>query len=177
MVQLYLALIDDEEDQARFEAAYYKYKDLMHFIAKEILKDEHRGEDAVQEAFIRIAKNFHKVGKVEDPRTKNFFLMITRRVSINMLEREEIFSTASGEELNYYENTAFPEVPSYSSYETDAMKAILSLPESLRNVVYLQTIYGFDGKETASLLGISVDAVWKRASRARAVLEKELNEK
>ena len=177
MVQLYLALIDDEEDQARFEAAYYKYKDLMHFIAKEILKDEHRGEDAVQEAFIRIAKNFHKVGKVEDPRTKNFFLMITRRVSINMLEREEIFSTASEEELNYYENTAFPEDPPYSSYETDAMKAILSLPESLRNVVYLQTIYGFDGKETASLLGISVDAVWKRASRARAVLEKILNEK
>ena len=177
MVQLYLALIDDEEDQARFEAAYYKYKDLMHFIAKEILKDEHRGEDAVQEAFIRIAKNFHKVGKAEDTRTKNFFLMITRRVSINMLEREEIFRTASEEELNYYENTGFHEDSSYSSYETDAMKAVLSLPESLKNVVYLQTIYGFDGKETASLLGISVDAVWKRASRARAVLEKELREK
>ena len=175
MVQLYLALIDDEQDQVRFEEAYHKYKDLMHFVAKEILKDDHRGEDAVQEAFIRIAKNFHKVGKVEDPRTKNFFLMITRRVSINMLEREENFSTATEEELSCYETTAFHST--CSLYETDAMQAILRLPESLRNVVYLQTIFGFDGKETESLLGISVDAVWKRASRARAVLEKELSEK
>ena len=175
MVQLYLALIDDEEDQVRFETAYYKYKDLMHFIAKEILHDDHRAEDAVQEAFIRIAKNFHKVGKAEDPRTKNFFLMITRRISINMLEREENFSTATEEELSYYETTAFHST--CSLYETDAMQAILRLPESLRIVVYVQTIFGFDGKETESLLGISVDAVWKRASRARAVLEKELSEK
>ena len=61
MVQLFLALIDDEQDQVRFEEAYHKYKVLMHFIAKEILHDDHRAEDAVQEAFIRIAKNFHKV--------------------------------------------------------------------------------------------------------------------
>ena len=62
MIQLYLTLIDDEEDKVRFEHAYYRYRKLMHREAKKILKDGHRAEDAVQEAFFRIARNFHKVG-------------------------------------------------------------------------------------------------------------------
>ena len=65
MLQLYLALIDEEWDLIRFEEAYYEYKGLLHYIAKKILQDEHRAEDAVQEAFLRIAKNFHKVGNVK----------------------------------------------------------------------------------------------------------------
>ncbi|MBQ8562610.1 MAG: RNA polymerase sigma factor [Firmicutes bacterium] len=176
MVQLYLALIDDEEDQLRFEEAYYKYKDLMHLVAKEILRDEHRAEDAVQEAFIRIAKKFHKVGNVNDGRTKNFFIMITRRISLNMLQREEIFTTATEDELDYFENTAFQEDEPLSPYESELAQAIVCLPENLRTVLYLQAVCGFDGKETAGLLGISVDAVWKRTSRARTMLKKELGE-
>ena len=100
MLQLYLALIDEEWDLIRFEEAYYEYKGLLHYIAKKILQDEHRAEDAVQEAFLRIAKNFHKVGNVKTTSTKNFFILITRRVCLNLLEREEKFSTATEEEIS-----------------------------------------------------------------------------
>ena len=57
------------------------------------------------------------------------------------------------------------------------MQAILRLPESYRNVLYLQAIYGFNGSETANLLGISTEVVWKRTSRARTALKKELRKR
>ena len=132
-------------------------------------------EDAVQETFVRIAKNFHKVGNIKATSTKNFFILITRRVCLNMQEREEKFSTATEEEINVYEKTCSSDsLSNCPCDESDLIQSILQLPESLRNVLYLQAVYGFNGKETANLLGISVDAVWKRTSRARAALEKEL---
>ena len=178
MLQLYLALIDEEWDLIRFEEAYYEYKGLLHYIAKKILQDEHRAEDAVQEAFLRIAKNFHKVGNVKTTSTKNFFILITRRVCLNLLEREEKFSTATEEEISLFENSYTPgSLPDSFAGEAELIRQILSLPESARSVLYLQAVYGFNAKETANLLGISVGAVWKRTSRARAILKKELEEK
>ena len=178
MLQLYLALIDEEWDLIRFEEAYYEYKGLLHYIAKKILQDEHRAEDAVQEAFLRIAKNFHKVGNVKTTSTKNFFILITRRVCLNLLEREEKFSTATEEEISLFENSYTPgSLPDSFAGEAELIRQILSLPESARSVLYLQAVYGFNVKETATLLGISVGAVWKRTSRARAILKKELEEK
>lgn len=178
MLQLYLALIDEEWDLIRFEEAYYEYKGLLHYIAKKILQDEHRAEDAVQEAFLRIAKNFHKVGNIKTTSTKNFFILITRRVCLNLLERKEKFSTATEEEISFFENSYTPGcLPDSFAGEAELIRQILSLPESARSVLYLQTVYGFNAKETANLLGISVGAVWKRTSRARAILKKELEEK
>lgn len=177
MLQLYLALIDEEWDLIRFEEAYYEYKGLLHYIAKKFLQDEHRAEDAVQEAFLRIAKNFHKVGNVKTTNTKNFFILITRRVCLNLLEREEKFSTATEEEISLFENSYTPgSLPDSFAGEAELIRQILSLPESMRSVLYLQAVYGFNAKETANLLGISVGAVWKRTSRARAILKKELEE-
>ena len=177
MLQLYLALIDEEWDLIRFEEAYYEYKGLLHYIAKKILQDEHRAEDAVQEAFLRIAKNFHKVGNIKTTSTKNFFILITRRVCLNLLEREEKFSTATEEEISFFENSyTLGCLPDSFAGEAELIRQILSLPESMRSVLYLQAVYGFNAKETANLLGISVGAVWKRTSRARAILKKELEE-
>ena len=47
----------------------------MYCIAVEILRDEHLAEDAVQEAFFCVARNFRKVGKVESVQTRNFLAL------------------------------------------------------------------------------------------------------
>ena len=49
MLNLYLTLIDDDEDKIRFTKLYEQYRHLMFYIAQEILKDEHLSEDAVNE--------------------------------------------------------------------------------------------------------------------------------
>lgn len=70
MIGLFLALIDTEEDKIKFVTLYEKYRKLMFYIANDILKDTDLAEDAVQEAFFRIAKNFKKVGEISCPQTK-----------------------------------------------------------------------------------------------------------
>ena len=63
MLQIYLAIIDDENDKSRFEELYERYARLMHYAAREILADDRLAEEAVQEAFFRIARNFHRVAR------------------------------------------------------------------------------------------------------------------
>ena len=48
MIALYLALVD-EEQKDKFEQVYYKYRNLLYYIAYEILQNERDAEDAVQE--------------------------------------------------------------------------------------------------------------------------------
>ena len=52
MLNLYLTLIDTDEDKLRFTALYQQYRHLMFYIAREVLCDEHLSEDAVQEALL-----------------------------------------------------------------------------------------------------------------------------
>lgn len=174
MIQLYLTLIDEEQDKERFEAAYYRYRKLMHREANKILKDSHRAEDAVQEAFLRIARNFHKVGAVEDQQTRNFFVQITRRVAQNMAEREERFGTASADDLAKSERLTVSKPSDVPLRETETMQAIRHLPLAYRDVLYLRGVCGFDMREIAELLEITTDAAWKRFQRGRAALEKEM---
>ena len=61
MLQLYLQLLDTEEEKQGFELLYETYRKLMHWVANNILHDEKLAEDAVHEAFLRIIKNFHKI--------------------------------------------------------------------------------------------------------------------
>lgn len=61
MVALYLSLIDKQEEKNRFEELYYRYRNLMYYIAYQVLHQDRDSEDAVQEAFFRIAKNMDKV--------------------------------------------------------------------------------------------------------------------
>ena len=74
MIALYLSLIDTPSDKTKFILLYEKYRRLMHYTAKEILKSDKLAEEAVQEAFIRIAKNFNKINQIETAATKNLQL-------------------------------------------------------------------------------------------------------
>ena len=84
MLSLYLAMIDTDEDRAKFAALYERYSRLMFYIARQILGDEQLSEDAVQEALLRIARNMHKVGEVSCPQTRNFTVIITRNAALTM---------------------------------------------------------------------------------------------
>ena len=72
MLAMLLLLIDSEEDQRKFEELYHRYKQLMFHVSRDYFHTESAVEDAVQEAFIRIIKNFSKIGEINCPQTKHF---------------------------------------------------------------------------------------------------------
>lgn len=60
---IYMALIDESENQSKFEEIYNTYKGLMFYVANKILNNEADSEDAVHNAFITIAENIKKLIK------------------------------------------------------------------------------------------------------------------
>lgn len=174
MLQIYLTLIDTDAEKQKFIIFYEQYRKLMFYIAKEILKDDHLAEDAVQEAFLRIAKNFHKTGTVTSHETKAFAVIITRNAAIDIYNKEKKIT-----KINQYlsesietETDDFTEKTSYKKL----LGYILELPEIYRDVLYLNLVYDYQFNEIANLLGISTENARKRAQRGKKILQEKINE-
>lgn len=169
MLNLYLTLVDSDEDKIRFTKLYEQYRHLMFYIAQEILKDEQLSEDAVQEAFLRIAKNFHKVGEILCPETRNFTVIITKNVALTMLRhRHEDVDMDSYIESSSSETTE-------DIFDTVSNKilaeCILKLPEMYRDSLYLYHLYGYSFHEISNLMSVPVETTKKRTQRARSLLK------
>lgn len=191
MLSFYLTLIDTEEEQLRFVKLYEKYRKLMHYVAKDIVKDKHLAEDAVQEAFLRIAKNFHSVGEIDCPQTKHFVVIIVRRVSLTLLKKESLyrektyfdFSSSMSEDENDNEKDMASDALNFndgSIFDTVnyhlLLQEILQLPEKYQEVLYFVGAYECSMAETADLLNLTKETVKKRMQRGRKLLLERLEE-
>lgn len=174
MLQIYLTLIDTDEEKQKFIVFYEQYRKLMFYIAKEILKEDQLSEDAVQEAFLRIAKNFHKIGSVTSHKTKAFAVIITRNAAIDVYNKEKkiveinqyLSESIETDCESFTENTSYEKLLGY----------ILELPEIYRDVLYLNLVYDYQFNEIANLLGISAENARKRAQRGKRILQEKISE-
>ena len=147
----------------------------MHYAAKRILGDDSLAEEAVQEAFLRIAKNFGKVSDADQSATKKFVLIITENAAKTLYRRES--RHISGREYPEGMEAAAGALqaagdPTAAEAETrDAVGRILQMPELQQNVLFLHTVYGYSYREIAALLDISESAARKRVERAREDLK------
>ena len=60
-MMIYLQMLETSEEKVRFEELVHTYKNLMFYVANQILNNDHDAEDAVQQAFFAILKNFRKL--------------------------------------------------------------------------------------------------------------------
>lgn len=63
-------VIQNEEDRSTIENLYHNYHRLMMYIAREILKDQEKAEDAVSQTFIKIIDNLQKFSFEDCNKTK-----------------------------------------------------------------------------------------------------------
>lgn len=67
---IYLQMLETPEEKSKFEQLYLEYKGLMFHVAYEILHNEQDAEDAVHQAFVKIAEN---IKKIDDPRYMYYY--------------------------------------------------------------------------------------------------------
>ncbi|NLD45682.1 MAG: sigma-70 family RNA polymerase sigma factor [Clostridiaceae bacterium] len=159
-----MQLLKNHEDEIAFEYLYKNYVNLMLYTANSILNNYANSEDAVQLAFVRIAKHFDSVEKSICPKTANQFVIIVRNIAIDIYRKRHREATLEFiEELCGYETQA--------AYETDFDTAMAQLPQQQRDILYLYHIYGLNVKEISKLLGISKAAAYKRIERAAKQLK------
>ncbi len=155
MLQLsfYLAMIDGEEEQHKFEQLYHAYEGLLLYRAKQLLSDFQLAE-AASTTFVYIAKNINMVEQVESPRTKALLLQVLNHTAIDLARKQRREQSHRGD---------FAEIEQYVAPErTDAItehyldEALERLPWPYQQVILLKYANGYNNKEIAALLGYTV---------------------
>lgn len=174
MVLVYLSMIESPEDRNKFEIVYEQYKNLMYYVAYRILREERDAEDAVHNAFGRIAEHIEKISEPVCPKTRAFVVLIVERTAINEYNRQRRRRGLPLEEEALGAAGAWaPEGPE----EGDAVaRAIAALPARDRELILLKHWQGFSDREIARLLGMKPGAVSRALQRAKEKLRERLRE-
>lgn len=173
---LFLTMLDTAEEQSKFALLYEKYRYLMWYVAKDILKDQDLAEDAVQEAFLSLTRHLDQVGEADSPRTKRFLVTIAKSRAIDLLRREKRaefteYEDALGNEAD--KNDTLDTYLQTESYE-QLVETIRGLDENYRVVLECRYLHEMSEKETAELLGLAEKTVNVRTCRARKKLKEAL---
>lgn len=164
-----------------FESFYRDYRNLMYRIAYNLLKNPQDAEDAVQEAFLNIARSFSKIESAEEPQKRSFAAVVTRNICLNKLRK--ISKTAfytdydSIEEQEISDNET-AETAAFSNLGVEALEeALNALPRQYIDILYIVAYEGMSLKEAAKLFGITYENAKSRLKRARQKLREILKEK
>lgn len=162
---VYLQLIDDPEEQSRFEQLYDTYRSLMFHKANEILGNVQDAEDAVHEAFLAIAKNFDRVSTSDHRETASFTVKIVTNKAIDIYRRKKKHPTTEYTDALSGETVEL-------EVDDDIARVLLKLPVRYRNFILLKYEKGYSNSDLSKLLQLTPAGVRKLDQRAKMMLEK-----
>lgn len=163
---VYMQMIDAAEDKSKFAYLYRSYRGLMFYVANRILRNERDAEDAVQEAFIAVAKNISKISLENANKTRGLMVVIVERKALNILRSNRRRSEQTFDEAYFV---------SYMPEPEGALgAAMLRLKPKYREVLYLKFYCGCSGAETARMLDMSEGMVRQTVMAAKHALREEL---
>jgi len=160
----------------------------IYSVALNLLGDEQEAEDVLQETFLSA---FQAIDRFEGrSKLSTWLYRIAHNASLMRLRKRGRMTTFSldqppaddsqaGERISRHleDWTTLPDDQLLSSEARQEMaRAIDELPETLRSTFVLRDIQGLSGKETAQILGITVQAVKNRLHRARLRLRDRLSD-
>ena len=170
LLNLCLAMIEDESDRQKFETMFYKYEKLMYHYARKRLHNEQDVEDAVSITFQKAAQNIHIFDEAISDHTRNTLISIVDKTAINLYhqqkKRSDFFVPLQDwDHVEYASNTDLALI---------VADAIERLPDEQKQIILLRYSEQYTNREIAALLGYTVTKVDKAISRARKQLEKLL---
>lgn len=166
---IYLQMLETSEEQVRFEELVHTYKDLMFYVANQILNNEHDAEDAVQQAFFAILKNFGKISEIKCPQTRSFVVTIVERKAIDLYRSKNRNIMIPFDEE--FINTPGRIEADAISVRNNLAKAMAMLPARYRELLLLKYDNGFSEQEIAVMCSMTKANVKKTIHRAKKKLE------
>lgn len=164
------------EDRNIFLILYDKYKNDMYRQAYYILKDPQLAEDAVQDAFLSIFRNFSTIKyKKVCPYSKSYFIQTVRNKSIDLYRAKTKRRIISYEEL---ENSLIDDLSDIERKIkiNEAKRCFRRLPTNYQSILIMKYYYGHTYKEITTLLDLSESNVKKRIIRAKKKFKDILQE-
>lgn len=172
-------------DHQAFGHLVDEYQDKIYSYVSRMLGDPHEAEDVTQEAFVRAFRSLPKFRGASSFHTwlyriaSNLAIDVVRRrkrSDISSVSLDEPLESDDGEyEREIADEVGGPEAVS-STRETQVAvrRAIMDLPEKLRQVMVLYELQGETYEDIAEILGVPLGTVKSRLFNARNQLKERL---
>ena len=178
---MYLALIEEREDQEFFIGLYEEYHEGMLRYARSRLNGRcvDQAEDIVQEAFTSAAKSIQLLKRLDPMQRQKYLVTIIRRQAWNIRRKEEQTDHSSLDELDYRVPDTIPLplelIMTREGYE-QVIECIASLGDTYRNVMEMRLLFGMTETEIAEELNVTIKTANVRIYRGRQKLQELLEQ-
>ena len=186
MLALYLAYLDDDNDQKLFEDMFLSYRKQMVTFAVTIVGNEDDAQDAVGDVFLRIAqKNWDVVRDIKNETDlRNYLLKATKNTSLNKIKTKKKENVSLDTIMEYdmdgiedLSDDTFLEVIC-NKYEYDkVVQAIKLLNEKYRDAMYCHYVMEMTVPQTAKSLNQKLSATKQQLVRGKKMLLSLLGKK
>ncbi len=165
-----------QDDKTAVDDLFAFYYPRLYQFSKSILKMEGEIEDVLQEVFLKIWLNRHKIQHTE---TFNAYIYtITKHEVLNLIRsklkdhnfREQLYLYAVAEEYQFQSKLEFEEIKSGID------RIVSNLPEKRQQIFILSRTNGLSNKEIAQQLGISEKTVEDHITHAIRKIKSSLKE-
>ena len=164
---VYLQMIESEEDKLKFEYIYENFEKLMYYVAYQVLHNSHDAEDAVQYAFVAIARNIKTVRSENYAELRAFVSLVVERKALDLIAANTRYVPIDVEDSQYGYEIPLPG-------DNGLQDSLAKLPAKYRQLILLRYGQGYTTKEIAKWMGIKQDSVQKLLKRAKAKLAEQL---
>ena len=167
MLAMFLAMLETEEDQRRFTKLYETYEKKVYAEALRVLGDPDQAEDAAQQTWYRLLKNWERVTVLPWAETEGYAVTAAKNCALDILRSRR-------------RTVAFPEnwdppAPEDHQDEYDYLVSLIrALPEGYRRVLELKLVEEQTNREIARRLNINESTVASRVMRGKAMLRAQL---
>ena len=166
-------------DETAFNSLVQKYEKSIHAIVWQKIKDFHIAEEITQDVFLQA---YNKLSTLKDPnKFYRWLYVITKRRCSNWLKKEkptmlslDVTDKATLEKSDFARYiTAQREKKATEQYKEIVNNLLEKLPDNQRTVVVLYYLHEMTYKAISKFLGVSINAIKSRLSRARQRLKEE----
>ena len=179
MISAAVAILETDAQRNELSEFYERNTDRFLNVALKTLHNKEQAEDAVQEAFLRIANSpdvFFSLGNAERIR---YMCAVVRNIAVDMYKKSRTLGTEElSEDIAYRNDDAPIENALLADIAREEILAFIdTLPEAQRAVLVLSYASGLSADEIAAALNIPVSAVYKRLYAARKSVKRFIEER
>lgn len=163
-----LMLLEGDDDREAFLALHAAYETKLYRVALSILKAPHLAEEAVQQAWELVIRNFSMIQGISRDKTGGYLVTIVKNTSRDLLRKER-------------HTDSLPEDWDAPAPRSDALDAygrlvelVRSMPDPYREILELKFILEWSNQDIARKLGVNKSTVNTRIFRGRALLAERL---
>lgn len=178
MISAALAVLESEEERSELLQIYERNIKRFYSFAFSKLHNRQDTEDAIQDAFLAIAKNPKPFFSVSLDKRVSYINVVIRNTAIKTWNKKHKIAE---NEIELDECIPDEQISNEEKVLSDfSCKRILefigTMPEGVKSAVYLRLDLGLANSDIANTLGISEEAVRKRISRAINQIKKYMED-